>query len=114
MGSEAGVAAGLRQRLGDGEHHRPRGADGEKGAGAGRGVGGARGRVRLPQNDPKWGEKEGKRWGLLQSHPNKHPLEGIVFWGELDASNPPCLDIFGLDDPNLTQSNSNPWIQTGP
>ena len=38
LGSEAGVAAGLRQRLGDGEHHRPRGADGEKGAGAGRGV----------------------------------------------------------------------------
>ena len=58
------------------------------GASRGRGAGGARGRVRLPQNDPKRGEKEGKRWGPLQSNPNKHPLEGIVFWGGLDASNP--------------------------
>jgi len=31
----------------------------------------------------------------------------------LIQSNPFSLDTFGLDDPNLTQSNSNLWIQTG-
>ena len=42
----------------------------------------------LPQKDPRRGEKEGKKWDPLQSNPNKHPLEGIVFWSGLDASNP--------------------------
>ena len=32
----------------------------------------------------------------------------------LTHSNPSCLATFGLDGSNLTQSNSNPWIQTGP
>ena len=29
-----------------------------------------------------------KKYGAHHSNPNKHPLEGIVFWGGLDASNP--------------------------
>ena len=32
----------------------------------------------------------------------------------LTQSNPPYFDTFELDDSNLTQSNSNSWIQTGP
>ena len=43
---------------------------------------------RRPQMDPGRGEKEEKEWAPPQSNPNKHPLEGIVFWGGLDASNP--------------------------
>jgi hypothetical protein len=67
-----------------------RGADSELGArggGVGWGAGGADGRG-LPQNDLERGEKEGEKWGPLKSNPNKHSLEGIVFLGRLDASNP--------------------------
>jgi hypothetical protein len=32
----------------------------------------------------------------------------------LTHSNTSCLDIFGLDESNLTQTNSNSWIQIGP
>ena len=34
------------------------------------------------------GSREGEKYGAHHSNPNKHRLEGIVFLGGLDASNP--------------------------
>ena len=82
---------------------------GQRGGGASRGgalvarwgvVGGG-----LPQNDPKRGEKEGKSGAHSNLTQISTPLRDSFLGG---LNYPPCLNIFGLDDPNLTQSNSNP------